>query len=65
VRSTVRFRFTPDGTEADNVILERVEQEPAQRAVVVVSSDRRVRDGARARGANLLGARQFLHLLRR
>jgi predicted RNA-binding protein with PIN domain len=65
VRSAVRYRFTPNGTEADDVILDRVDHEPPARPVVVVSSDRRVRDGARERGANVLGARQFLHLLRR
>jgi predicted RNA-binding protein with PIN domain len=64
-RASVRYRFTPAGVEADDVILERVEEEPVDRPVVVVSSDRRVRDGAAERGANRLGARQFLHLLRR
>jgi hypothetical protein len=32
---------------------------------VVASSDRRVRDGARQRGANVLDARQLLAVLRR
>jgi predicted RNA-binding protein with PIN domain len=64
-RASVRYRFTPAGVEADDVILERIDQEPADRPVLVVSSDRRVRDGAAERGANRLGARQFLHLLRR
>lgn len=64
-RSGVRYRFTPAGTEADDTILERVDGEPPDRPVVVVSSDRRVREGARIRGANVLGAKQFLHVLRR
>ncbi|HET6665475.1 MAG TPA: NYN domain-containing protein [Acidimicrobiales bacterium] len=64
-RASVRYRFTPAGVEADDVILERIDQEPVDRPVLVVSSDRRVRDGADERGANRLGARQFLHLLRR
>ena len=64
-RAGVRHRFTPAGIEADDVILATVDEEPACRPVVVVSSDRRVRDGARPRGANVLGAKQFLHVLRR
>ena len=64
-RAAVRHRFTPAGLEADDVILARVDDEPADRAVLVASSDRRVRDGARRRGANVLGARQLLSVLRR
>jgi predicted RNA-binding protein with PIN domain len=65
VRAAVRYRFTPAGVEADDVILARVDEEPRARPVIVVSSDRRVREGARLRGANVFGARQFLALLRR
>jgi predicted RNA-binding protein with PIN domain len=61
----VRHRFTPAGTEADDAILAITDAEPPSRTVVVVSSDRRVRDGARERGANVLGAKQFLHVVRR
>jgi predicted RNA-binding protein with PIN domain len=64
-RDGVRHRFTAAGVEADDVILERIGEEPIERPVVVVSSDRRVRDGARQRGADVLGARQFLGVLRR
>lgn len=64
-RPAVRHRFTAAGEEADDVILARVDEEPPDRPVVVASSDRRVRDGARQRGANVLGARQLLAVLRR
>jgi predicted RNA-binding protein with PIN domain len=64
-RGAVRHRFTPVGEEADDVILARTDEEPAQRPVLVATSDRRVRDGARRRGANVLGARQLLGVLRR
>jgi rRNA-processing protein FCF1 len=64
-RSGVRYRFTAAGVEADDVLLARVDEEPPDRPVVVVSSDRRVRDGAHRRGANVLGARQILAVLRR
>jgi predicted RNA-binding protein with PIN domain len=60
VRSEVRYRFTPAGVEADDLLLARVEELPVNRTVVVVSSDGRVREGARSRGANVVGARQFL-----
>jgi predicted RNA-binding protein with PIN domain len=64
-RAGVRHRFTPAGTEADDAILAITDAEPASRPIVVVSSDRRVREGARERGANVLGAEQFLHVVRR
>jgi len=61
----VRVMFSPPGVEADDVILDEVAGVDPQRPVVVVSSDRRVRDGARARGANVLRSSQLLDLLRR
>jgi predicted RNA-binding protein with PIN domain len=64
-RSGVRYRFTPEDVEADDVLLARVDEEPIERTVLVASSDRRVRDGALRRGANVLGARQLLAVLRR
>lgn len=60
----VRVRFTPSTVEADDLLLELVEELPATTPVVVVSSDRRVRDGARSRGANTLSADLLLAVLR-
>jgi predicted RNA-binding protein with PIN domain len=65
VRAAVRYRFSPVGVEADDVVLARVDEEPPARPVVVASSDRRVREGAQLRGANVIGARQLLAVLRR
>ncbi|MGI9607709.1 MAG: NYN domain-containing protein [Acidimicrobiales bacterium] len=59
----VRISYSPEGVEADDVIIDRVAAMAADRAVVVVSSDRRVRDGAESRGANLLHARQLITLI--
>jgi predicted RNA-binding protein with PIN domain len=61
----VQLRFSPPEVEADDVLLELLDAQPATRAVVVVSSDGRVRAGASARGANVLHARQLLVALRR
>lgn len=61
----VRIHFTPSGVEADDRLLEFVEQVPDDLAVVVVSSDRRVRDGARERGANVVSSETLLSVLRR
>jgi predicted RNA-binding protein with PIN domain len=61
----VRLRFSPPDVEADDVLLELLDAQPRGRAVVVVSSDGRVRAGASARGANVLHARQLLDALRR
>ncbi|HSH23658.1 MAG TPA: NYN domain-containing protein [Acidimicrobiales bacterium] len=63
-RSGVQVRFSPASVEADDVVLGRVAASGAF-PVVVASDDRRVRDGARALGANVVGARQLLAALRR
>jgi predicted RNA-binding protein with PIN domain len=65
VRPAVRVRFSASGVEADDVLLELVDAAPQRRPVIVASSDHRVRDGARRRGANVVGARQLLGALRR
>ncbi len=62
-RRWVRVRFSPPGIEADDVVLDLVAQLPAGRPVIVVSSDNRVREGARRGGANLLYSRQLLDTL--
>jgi predicted RNA-binding protein with PIN domain len=64
-RPAVRVRFSAPGVEADDVVLELVDAAKTQRPVIVASSDHRVRDGARRRGANVIGARQLLSALRR
>lgn len=61
----VQVRFSSPGVEADDVIIEQVRTLPANRPVLVASSDRRVRDAVRRQGANLLGARQLADALRR
>jgi predicted RNA-binding protein with PIN domain len=62
---SVRVHFTPSGVEADDRLLEFVEQVPTDVPVVVVSSDRRVRDGARQRGANVVSSETLLSSMRR
>lgn len=59
----VHVRFSPDGVEADDVIIDHVAKVDRTRPVTVVSSDRRVRSGARDRGANLLSSQQLLDAL--
>jgi predicted RNA-binding protein with PIN domain len=63
--AVVRVRFTSADVEADDEILDLIGSVPVDRPVVVVSDDRRVRHGARARGANVVGSRQFQPLLLR
>jgi predicted RNA-binding protein with PIN domain len=65
IRPAVRVRFSASGIEADDVLLELVDAAPSRRPVIVASSDHRVRDGSRRRGANVIGARQLLGALRR
>ncbi len=56
----LRVRFSPSGVEADDVIIAAVRATDSRRPVVVVSSDKRVQEGARAGGANVLSSRQFI-----
>jgi len=62
-RSTVKVTFTAPDVEADDVLIARAAA--LAQPVVVASDDRRVRDGARAAGANVLGIEQLLAALRR
>lgn len=59
----VRIRFSPDGVEADDVIIDAVAALAQNRAVTVVSTDKRVRAGAERGGANLLYSAQLVSLL--
>lgn len=64
-RRVARVRFSPPEIEADDVILAMVDDVPFSRAVVVASDDRRVREGADERGANVISTGQLLAALRR
>ncbi len=60
----VRTHFSPVGVEADDVLIGVVPTLPLDRAVVVVSSDRRIRDGVRPFGANVLRSAELLRWAR-
>lgn len=64
-RHGVRVSFSPADVEADDVVLELVEEIPLHRPVVVASSDRRVQEGARSRGANVISSAQLAAVLGR
>ena len=55
----VRLHFSSLEVEADDVILEMLDTEPV-RPAIVVSSDNRVRSGARARGAMSIGSNELI-----
>lgn len=61
----VRVHFTPSEVEADDRLLDFVQQVPDDSPVAVVSSDRRVREGARELGANVVSSETLLSLVRR
>jgi predicted RNA-binding protein with PIN domain len=61
----VKVSFSPPEVEADDVVLARVADLDPARPVLVASSDRRVRDGAAAMGANVISSPQLLAALRR
>ncbi len=60
----IRVHFSAAGTEADDVILSTVKGLPTDTPVLVISSDRRVSDGARRLGANVARSSELLDLLR-
>lgn len=64
-RRRVRLQFSPPDVEADDVLLDLVEEIDPARPVTVASNDRRVREGAGARGANALSTAQLFAALRR
>ncbi|HVL28944.1 MAG TPA: NYN domain-containing protein, partial [Acidimicrobiales bacterium] len=61
----VRVSFSAPGVEADDEVIELVEQLPPTRPVVVASSDRRVQAGVARAGANVISQEQLLAVLRR
>jgi rRNA-processing protein FCF1 len=65
VRRGLQVRFSPPGITADDVILDLVERLPPTRRIVVVSNDRKVRDGARRSGARVVSSDHLLTVARR
>jgi len=61
----VRVHYSAVDVEADDVIIAMASGIPSERPVVVVSADRRVRDGAAASGANLVDSDALLAWERR
>jgi predicted RNA-binding protein with PIN domain len=64
-RRRMRVTFSPDGVEADEVIVNLVDRLDSGQPVVVATDDREVRDGVRRRGANVISVAQLLAVLRR
>lgn len=64
-RGVAKAHYTQAGTEADDVLLDLAAGVPIARPVIVVSDDRRVRQGAAGLGANVVGSEAFVVLLGR
>ena len=64
-RSAVRVRFSPPDVDADEVLIELTEELPPARPVTVATSDRRVQEEVRKRGATVISALQMLGVLGR
>lgn len=56
----VRVHYSPHDVEADAVLIAMAHDAPPERAVVVVSSDKRVGDGVRRVGANVVSSSALL-----
>ena len=64
-RQGVRVSFSPPDVEADDVILDLIGTIPLDRPVVVATTDRRVQDGSRQRGANVISSAQLAAVMGR
>ena len=61
----VRVRFSPDGRDADPVLIEELRSMPTRVPVMVASSDRWVHDEAERNGAAVVSADVLLAVIRR
>jgi predicted RNA-binding protein with PIN domain len=64
-RRRMRISFSPDGVDADDVIIDLIDELDTSQPVLVATDDRQVRDAARRRGANVISVAQLLAVLRR
>jgi predicted RNA-binding protein with PIN domain len=64
-RHQVSVTFSPEGVEADEVIVDLVDELDSSRPVLVATDDRRVRDEVSMRGANVISVVQLLAVLGR
>jgi rRNA-processing protein FCF1 len=64
-RNQVVVRFSAEGVDADEVIVELVDGLDPSQPVVVATDDRRVRDEVARRGANVISVVQLLAVLGR
>lgn len=64
-RHQVSVTFSPEGVDADEVIVDLVDQLDQSRPVLVATDDRRVRDDVSGRGANVISVVQLLAVLGR
>ncbi|HNB94062.1 MAG TPA: NYN domain-containing protein, partial [Microthrixaceae bacterium] len=60
----VRVHYSAADVEADDVVIAMARDLPTDRPVVVVSSDRRVAEGARRHGANVVSSSALLAWVR-
>ena len=61
----MRVSFSPPDVDADEVIIDLAGRLPATRPVLVATSDRRVQDEVRRRGASVITSAQLLAVLGR
>ncbi|MER3468064.1 MAG: hypothetical protein C4312_05945, partial [Thermoflexus sp.] len=64
-RGGVTVRFAPSGVTADALLIRILQAERNPRGLIVVSSDRRVQEAARRRGAQVWSSPAFVAYLRR
>jgi predicted RNA-binding protein with PIN domain len=64
-RRLMRVTFSPDGVEADEIIVDIVDHLDPTQAVVVATNDRQLQDAVRRRGGNVITVAQLLAVVGR
>jgi predicted RNA-binding protein with PIN domain len=64
-RRRMQVTFSPEGVDADEVIVNLVDELDTSQPVVVATDDGEVRDAVRRRGGNVISVAQLLGVLRR
>ena len=65
VRRQIRVTFSPSGVEADDVIIDLVDEADARQPIMVATDDRRVRHEVTRRGASVISVAQLLAVVGR
>jgi predicted RNA-binding protein with PIN domain len=64
-RRLMRVTFSPEGVDADAIIVELLDQLNSAQGVVVATNDRQLQEGVRRRGGNVMTVAQLMAVVGR